>query len=205
MKVHTILADDKLFDQNRFQQLRHLRVSRLFAIGNTYLLATKKLGLLCSSKCPGKLILQTHDVITSFHGKEVSVVSGFHSPIEKECLNILLRADIPVIVCPARSLDEMRIAPPWESAVKHGDMLLLSAFAANNRRSTKQMAIRRNNIVAVLADKVFMPYAAEGSRSLELAEKMAQWGKPILTLGAPENSPLFELGARPFKGVEDFV
>lgn len=41
----------------------------------------------------------------------VTVIGEFHSPMEKECLNILLRGSQPIIVCPARSLENMRIKP----------------------------------------------------------------------------------------------
>jgi len=33
------------------------------------------------------------------------VISGFHTPAEKECLRILLRGAQPIIICPARSIE----------------------------------------------------------------------------------------------------
>jgi len=44
----------------------------------------------------------------------VTVISGFHTPVEKECLRILLRGSQPVIICPARSIEGMRIPPTWK-------------------------------------------------------------------------------------------
>jgi predicted Rossmann fold nucleotide-binding protein DprA/Smf involved in DNA uptake len=194
--IHTILSDDKLFDEAQTQHLHELRVVRFSAIGNTHLLATKKLGLLCSNKCPGKLILQTHDLLASLHGQHITVVGGFHSPIEKECLNILLRGDCPTIICPARSLDRMRIPRGWKTPLDRGRMLLLSAFSSSNRRPTRQSTVRRNCIVAALADKVFIPYAAPGSKTETLAKRLVSLRQEVLTIPDDHNSNLLDLVVR---------
>jgi HEPN domain-containing protein len=43
----------------------------------------------------------------------VTVVGGFHAPMERECLTILLRGAQPVILCPARNIG-MRIRPEYK-------------------------------------------------------------------------------------------
>ena len=60
---------------------------------------------------------------------------GFHSPVEKECLRILLRGDAPVILCPARGLLQ-RLPAPWAIAVTGGRMLILSVCNDDERRVT---------------------------------------------------------------------
>lgn len=65
----------------------------------------KKLALFCSNKCPGEIIIKTYDFMrTLMDVNDIAVISGFHSPMEQECLNILLNGDVPVIICPARSI-----------------------------------------------------------------------------------------------------
>jgi predicted Rossmann fold nucleotide-binding protein DprA/Smf involved in DNA uptake len=81
----------------------------LTASGNLDILQRKKLALFCSVKCPGTLILQTYDLARVLRNAGVTVISGFHSPMEKECLALLLRGTQPVIVCPARSIERMRV------------------------------------------------------------------------------------------------
>ena len=78
-------------------------------IGNLDILKKKTLAVFCSVKCPGNLILQTYDLAQHLRDDGVTVISGFHSPIERECLNILLRGKQSVIICPARSIEGMRI------------------------------------------------------------------------------------------------
>jgi predicted Rossmann fold nucleotide-binding protein DprA/Smf involved in DNA uptake len=71
------------------------------AIGDIDILQNKTLAVLCSNKCPGSIILETYDLMRDMRNSGVAVISGFHSPIEKECLNILLKGKQPVIICSA--------------------------------------------------------------------------------------------------------
>ena len=70
--------------------------------------------IFCSSKCPGEIILKTHDLAQEFKNKGISTIGGFHSPIEKECLRVLLRGSQPIIMSPARSIENMRIKLEWK-------------------------------------------------------------------------------------------
>ena len=89
------------------------------------------------------------------------MISGFHSPIEKECLCILLRGTSPIIVCPARSLP-CRIPPEWRAPISEGRMLVISTFTASESRVTAALAARRNDYVASIADKVWLAHASDG-------------------------------------------
>src|SRR4030043_131352 len=82
--------------------------SRFWTIGDVKILNTPLLGLLCSIRCPGRVIVQTYDLARSLRDAQVPVISGFHSPMEKECLDFLLRGKQPIVICPARSVTKMR-------------------------------------------------------------------------------------------------
>ena len=73
-------------------------------IGNEAILKKPKIALFCSVKCPGKLILETYDLAKRFRNEGTLVISGYHSPMEQECLRILLRSTNPVIWCLARGM-----------------------------------------------------------------------------------------------------
>ena len=47
----------------------------------------------------------------------VAVIGGFHSPIEKDCLDLLLRGTQPVIICPARNIENMRIGKEYRESL----------------------------------------------------------------------------------------
>jgi len=127
----------------------------LFAIGNLEILKNHKLALFCSSKCPGEKILKAFDYARSLRDKGQTVISGFHSPIEKDCLRILLRGEQPIIICPARSLDTMRLPKEWKDSVFAGRLLILSSVSGNQRRPTTDLARERNFLVAALADEIY--------------------------------------------------
>ena len=48
--------------------------------------------------------------------------------MERECLRLLLRGNQPVVVCPARGIDNMRIPRDWRPALDDGRLLVLSPF-----------------------------------------------------------------------------
>jgi len=90
------------------------------ALGNLDILRRKTLALFCSVKCPGNLILQTYDLAQNLRQAGVTVIGGFHSPMERECLTILLRGTQPIIFCPARSIGRMRIRTEYKKPLEEG-------------------------------------------------------------------------------------
>src|SRR2546427_3670429 len=104
-------------------------LTTLTTLGNLDILRQKKLALFCSVKCPGNLILQTYDLARALRDGGIAVIGGFHSPMEKECLALLLRGTQPVIVCPARSIETMRVPASWQKALVAGSLLALSPLS----------------------------------------------------------------------------
>lgn len=88
----------------------------IHALGNLALLRQPLTALFCSTKCPGHLILPAYDQAARWRDAGHCVISGFHSPVEKECLRILLRGEPPIIICPARALPK-RIPPEWQASL----------------------------------------------------------------------------------------
>ncbi|MCL5998337.1 MAG: DNA-processing protein DprA [Chloroflexi bacterium] len=152
--------------------------------------------LLCSVRCPGQLILRAHDLAQALMRAATPVVGGFHSPVERECLTVLLRGNGLLVVCPARSLEGMRLPAAWREPLETGRLLLLSPFTGNQRRPDADMAAYRNRCVAALADVVFIVYAAPGSKTEALCREVVSWGKPVFTFDSPHNEHLMAAGAR---------
>ena len=88
----------------------------------------------------------------------VPVIGGFQTPMERECLRLLLRGGQPVVVCPARGIARMRIPRAWRPALDEGRLLILSPFPETVRRPTAKIAAERNELVASLADRVFIAH-----------------------------------------------
>lgn len=169
------------------------------SLGSETVAGNRKLAVLCSRACPGSIIIRTLDMIRALRETPWTIVSGFQSPTEQECLEILLRGEHPVIVCPARSIEGMRVPAAWKVAIAAGRMLITSPFDATIRRPTAALAEERNRFVVSLADAVFIPHAAPEGSLERLCKTIPATGKPLWTLADPVNAPLVALGARPFQ------
>lgn len=169
----------------------------LHAIGNPDHLDGHLLGFFCSAKCPGKLILDTYDLARRLRDASVTVIGGFHSPMENECLDLLLRGNQPIIICPARSIQRMRVPQAWKTPLADGRLLILSPFVEQRSRVTRELAQQRNRIVAHLADEIFIAHAATGSKTLAFCEHLLSQNRPLLTIDRPENAALLERGCKP--------
>jgi predicted Rossmann fold nucleotide-binding protein DprA/Smf involved in DNA uptake len=176
----TVLSpDDAAWPRLLAARLGDAAPQKLSAQGNLDLLALPKTALFCSAQCPGSVILPTYDQAAKWRDTGRCVISGFHSPVERECLQILLRGDAPVILCPARGM-LLRLPAQWAITVASGRMLILSAFAATANRVTAELAARRNDFVAALADEVFIAHITAGGQLEGLARRLQVQGIPII-------------------------
>lgn len=170
----------------------------LHAIGKGEVLNTLALGLICSVQCPGSIIIKTLDAIRELRDAGITLVGGFHSPMERECLDFLLRGKQPVIVCPAKGLGRPRVSLEWRKAIDQGRLLLASPFADSIRRTTKVQAHTRNQFIAALATAVLIPHASPGGKAEAIAREIVAVDKLLFTFDDPENQTLLALGARPY-------
>jgi predicted Rossmann fold nucleotide-binding protein DprA/Smf involved in DNA uptake len=131
----------------------------LTALGAVASLSQPKTALFCSVRCLGDAILRAYDVAQKLRDEGVTVVSGFHSPAEKECLRILLRGKQSIIICLARSLEKIRISAKWRGGLDAGRLLLRSPFEKCPRRPAVESSHRRNELMAALADEVLIIHA----------------------------------------------
>lgn len=151
---------------------------RLTTLGNLELLALPKTGLFCSARCPGKVILAAYDQAARWRESGRCIISGFHSPVEQECLRILLRGSPPIILCPARNLPT-RIPTPLKTPLAQGRLLMLSGFGATDKRVTADLAYRRNFLVAALADDAYFGHIAPDGQSERLSSSLRSWRVPF--------------------------
>ena len=153
--------------------------------GNLRLLEETLTALFCSQRCPGDLILKTYDLARAMRDARVPVIGGFQTPMEKEWL---LRGSQPVVVCPARGIDNMRIPRDWRPALDDGRLLVLSPLPATARRPTAELAAQRNDLVAELAQRVFIAHAAPSSKTEMDARKLASLRQAATDAGQPGES-----------------
>jgi predicted Rossmann fold nucleotide-binding protein DprA/Smf involved in DNA uptake len=185
MTMRTLRSADAAYPTQLHKRLGMQAPPRLTALGDLDLLNLPKTALFCSAKRPGDAILAAYDKAAVWRDSGQCVISGFHSPIEKECLQILFRGTQPVIICPARSLENMRVSAAWKAAMESERMLILSFFSPTHRRVTADLAARRNEMVSALADEARFAHIAPGGKSERLARRLTEWQIPF---SAPDSS-----------------
>ncbi len=172
MKPIALNAADASYPERLREGLGGDAPAQVFALGNLDLLALPKTALFCSARCPGAAILRAYDQAARWREAGRCVISGFHSPVEKECLRILLRGSQPIIICPARTLPK-RVPSDWQKPLADGQLLILSFFRPTDRRVTEELAARRNELVAALADEVWFAHITPGGQMARLANTVA--------------------------------
>ena len=165
--------------------------------GNEEILNTKKIGLFVSINCPGVMIFQSYDFVFKMRSRNVTFVSGFHSPMEKECLRSLAIGSAGIIWCIAKSIESFKLPEDLEKTFDNGRLLILSSFQEKTTRITKETSTLRNKLVAAIADESFFSYAAPGGKTEKLCCEAIGWGKAVFTLKTPENDEIINRGAVP--------
>ena len=169
---------------------------RVWAIGNLQILDKPLLGFFCSTKCPGEVILRTYDLARALRKARVAMIGGFHTPMEKECFALLLRGTQPMVICPARSIVQIRLPVDWRQPVAESRLLILSPFEAKHRRPTVELTEQRNRFVAALSTYILITHAAPKGKTEALGLELLRQGKQVFALAHPAHDHLFAAGAR---------
>jgi predicted Rossmann fold nucleotide-binding protein DprA/Smf involved in DNA uptake len=151
-------------------------------LGNSGLFGLPLAALFCSARCPGKIILRAYDLVAQLRDSNRAVISGFHTPVEKECLAILLRGKSPIVMCPARSLERFRVPTEWKQSLAEGRLVIVSPFRPGQHRATAELAERRNEFVASLAAEIIVLHATPGGRLAKLVAALEAAGRSVTRL-----------------------
>jgi predicted Rossmann fold nucleotide-binding protein DprA/Smf involved in DNA uptake len=151
-----------------FDEIRLDAGGTAFFYGNERLLANHKIGVLASRKCPAATILEAHNRFKELAAENRTIVSGFHSPLEQECLRLLLRDGGNIVFCVARGLEKMRIKKEWRNAIEEDRMLIVSQCKPSIDHITKEQTKQRNRLVVQISDELYTPYVQPGGSLAEL-------------------------------------
>lgn len=123
-------------------------------LGNTSLLDRNKIGYFASSKIASLSVLPTLDWATEVSKREdVAIVSGFHSKMEREVLDFLLRGKCGIICVLARSIYK-KIPDKFREAYDDGRVLFIAPFKTSATRTSRHLCQQRNEYVASISDEL---------------------------------------------------
>jgi len=139
--------------------------------GNKGIVNLHKTAFFCSRKCPADIILKSLDWAKSKKDKGECVISCFHSRIEKDVFDILIKGTQPLILVLARGMKK-RWPKEIKKAVEQERLLVISPFDDTVTRITQKTANKRNEIMVDIADEVFLAYATKDGNLDELLKGM---------------------------------
>lgn len=166
----------------------------LYAMGESSILRQRLLGLICSIQCPGSIVIKTLDAARALRDAGVAVIGGFHSPMEQEFFDILLRGDQLLVLCVAKGLPGLRMGKATRRAVAEGRLLVISQFDDNVRRTTAAHAVKRNDLVAAMSEILLVAHAVPGGKTWNTVEAALTRGQTVCTLEDEENAALIDKG-----------
>lgn len=137
--------------------------------GDIKLIEMPLTAFLCSSKYSATAVLKSYDwaILQRKLGK--CVISGFHSIIEKDVLDLLLEGSQPVILALARGMTKC-INQKLQRHIDDGRLLVVSFFSSDVTHITKETAIRRNEIIISLSNEIVIAHASKGGKLEEMVK-----------------------------------
>lgn len=121
-------------------------------LGNKELLKMRKIGFLASRKISTLSILPTLDWAMEVSKQtDIAVVSGFHSKMERNVLEILLQGKCGIILVLARGMYR-KLPKQYEEAMSQNRLLIISYEKETTIRVSEFTAHRRNDYVKEIAD-----------------------------------------------------
>ena len=131
--------------------------------GSIALLENPATAFLCSTRCPGDKILESYEWARRQCDTGGTVISGFHTPVEKDVLAILARRGANIICVSARELPK-HIPKVLQPVLEEGRLVILSPFSyGRHTRPTKASCIERNHFVISRAIDSYIPHIAADS------------------------------------------
>jgi hypothetical protein len=136
-------------------------------LGNKDILNLPKTAFLCSRQVPASVVLKCYDWAIAEREAGNCVISGFHSPLEKDVLHYLLKGTQPIIIALARGL-KIRVEAELKKPLDQGRLLIITPFEDSVKRVTIATAAIRNRMMIEIADKVVVGYASPGGQLEQL-------------------------------------
>ena len=129
--------------------------------GNKEHLQLPKTAFLSSDRFSAASVLKSYDWAAEMVKQKRCVISGFHSKMEKDVFEILLRGKQPIIWVLARGMFK-RPKTRLKELVESGQLLIISQFDESITERTREQATIRNKFVIDNADEIVIAHIVKG-------------------------------------------
>lgn len=157
--------------------------SLIAGVGQPSLLDGSLAAFFASRQCTGIAIHAAMDWVMAQAKMKTTVVSGFHSPLERSVLEILLTAKSPAVVVLARDVRKAKLPAAYGEAVVAGRMVVVSELhGLTPPRITATRAHLRNELAAALAQSIVVAYTSESGSLAVQVQRWRETGRNIQVL-----------------------
>ena len=123
-------------------------------LGNKQLLSLHKIGFIASRHASTLDVIPTLDWAAEMsRQKDIAVLSGFQSPLEKDVLKFLLRGVCPIIIVLARGMYR-KLPEALQTPMDQQRLLIISNESDNTTRVSEITAHKRNEYVISISDEM---------------------------------------------------
>ena len=123
-------------------------------LGNKQLLNLHKIGFIASRHASTLDVIPTLDWAAEMsRQKDIAVLSGFQSPLEKDVLKFLLRGVCPIISVLARGMYR-KLPDALQTPMDKQRLLIISNESDNTTRVSEITAHKRNEYVISISDEM---------------------------------------------------
>lgn len=139
------------------------------------------IAFISSRRVPSDKLLSIYDWATEIRDKNVTIISGFHSKVEKDVFHFLSKGKQPMKMVLARSMYR-QLPDELKPLVQSGQLEILTLPGISARLSSQETAMRRNRYMIDMADEVVIGYASPGGNLEKLLKEYEGTGKKITFL-----------------------
>ncbi len=212
MEYLTITPTDPKYPLRLTERLGDQQPSSLHYSGQLGNLERFTLAVISSDNSGGDALIHANQVLFTVREYAVNYIGGWHSAIESEVFRLsLFKSYNTTTLFSAKGLGRenfesflaSRFHPPFHEfperkeyfkRVENGEMLMLSVTNPDQGRQLVKNIIERNWISCTLADVVFIPSGANGSKTYSIAKRVVDVGIPAFTTQSDECKELRNLG-----------
>ncbi len=149
-----------------------------FYIGNQSFLELPKVAFLSSRNISSGSVLKCLDWAVEQRNAGICVMSGFHSILEKDVLQLLLKGKQPVVLVLGRSL-YAQVPKDFQKALDEKRLLIISPVAQNIHRHSTQSTLIRNRYITETANEIVFGSLDKNGSLYPLYEQALLEGKVV--------------------------
>ena len=157
------------------------RLSGLTGVGNAALLDEPLTAFFASRTCPGSAIRAAMDWAVAEARSGRTIIGGFHSPLERSVLEVLLAAHGRVVIALARDVGKALLPNAWRQAAFRGEIAVVSV-TPDVKRLTGTLARLRNDWISKLAASIVIAHVQPGGQLENDAIRWRDEGRKVQML-----------------------